>query len=142
MRFYTRKRRQAPAVIIVALIDILIVLVIFLLVTTTFKQQPAMKLALPQSAHAQKSGASQKPPILVSVDATGALRFGPNATPVTPKELQADLAAAIAKDPAARLAINADLHAPWGQVVKVVDAAQGAGLKSQAMAFIKKTRRL
>ena len=36
MRFYARKRKQAPAVIIVALIDILIVLLIFLMVTTTF----------------------------------------------------------------------------------------------------------
>jgi len=49
MRFLVRKRKQAPAVIIVALVDILIVLVIFLVLTTTFKQQPALKLALPES---------------------------------------------------------------------------------------------
>jgi biopolymer transport protein ExbD len=49
MQFYPRKRRHPPAVIIVALIDILIVLLIFLMVTTTFKQQPALKLALPES---------------------------------------------------------------------------------------------
>ena len=64
MRFYVRKRRQAPAVIIVALIDILIVLLIFLLVTTTFKQQPALKLSLPESSQAQKSGANETPPLV------------------------------------------------------------------------------
>ena len=67
MRFYVRKRRQAPAVIIVALIDILIVLLIFLMVTTTFKQQPALKIALPESSQAQKSGANETVPLVVAV---------------------------------------------------------------------------
>jgi len=68
MRFLIRKRRTAPAVIIVALIDVLIVLVIFLLVTTTFKQQPALKLALPASTAALKSGANENPPQIVYID--------------------------------------------------------------------------
>jgi len=55
MRFFVRKRKQTPTVIIVALIDILIVLLIFLMVTTTFKQQPALRLALPESTQSQKS---------------------------------------------------------------------------------------
>ena len=70
MRFYVRKRRTTPAVIIVALIDVLIVLVIFLLVTTTFKQQQSMvKLALPESSQAQKTGANENPPFTVTIDA-------------------------------------------------------------------------
>ncbi len=76
MRFFVRKRRQTPTVIIVALIDILIVLLIFLMVTTTFKQQPALRLALPESSQAQKSGANETPPLVVSVDAEGSLRLG------------------------------------------------------------------
>ena len=79
MRFYIRKRRQTPAVIIVALIDVLIVLLIFLVVTTTFKNRPALRLALPESTQAQKSGATDAPPLVVSVDAQGNLRFGPQA---------------------------------------------------------------
>jgi len=55
-------------VIIVALIDILIVLVIFLVVTTTFKQQPALKLALPESNQAKQSGAKEDAPLMVSID--------------------------------------------------------------------------
>ena len=62
MRFYIRKRRQAPAVIIVALIDILIVLLIFLMVTTTFKQQPALKLALPESSQAKRPAPTKPRP--------------------------------------------------------------------------------
>jgi len=129
MRFLVRKRRQAPAVIIVALIDILIVLVIFLVVTTTVRQQPAIKLALPESNQAKQSGAGEDAPLMVSIDPQGILRFGENATPVTVDRLQQELGAAIAAKPGARLTINADKLAPFGQIVKVMDAAKEAGVK-------------
>src|SRR5580765_410945 len=99
MRFHFHKRRQAPAVIIVALIDILIVLLIFLMVTTTFKQQPALKLALPESSQAQKTGAHEDAPLVISIDASGTLRFGADLTPVTAEHLTEQLVAAVAKDP-------------------------------------------
>src|SRR5512136_2870757 len=108
MRFYVRKRRQAPAVIIVALIDILIVLLIFLMVTTTFKQQPALKLALPESSHAQKAGAQESPPLVISINAQGDYRLGPEAKPVTADRLKSELIAAVEKTPDLKVAINAD----------------------------------
>jgi biopolymer transport protein ExbD len=130
MRFYVRKRKQAPAVIIVALIDILIVLVIFLMVTTTFKQQSAIKLALPESSQAQKAGAQEAPPLVVSVDPKGNLRLGPEAKPVTVEELKTDLAVEVAKRPDVKLSINGDEGAPWGKIVKVMDAAKAVGIKA------------
>jgi biopolymer transport protein ExbD len=130
MRFYVRKRKQAPAVIIVALIDILIVLVIFLMVTTTFKQQSALKLALPESSQSQKTGAKEAPPLIVTVDPKGNLRLGPEAKPVTVEQLKADLATEVAKTPDLKLAINGDEGAPWGKIVKVMDAAKGVGIKA------------
>ena len=129
MRFHVRKRRQAPGVIIVALIDILIVLVIFLVVTTTFKQQPALKLALPESTQAQKSGAQDQPPLVVTVDPTGSLRLGPEGKPVTVERLKAELSDAVAKTPELRLAISADKTAPFGQIVKIMDAAKESHVK-------------
>jgi biopolymer transport protein ExbD len=130
MRFYVRKRKQAPAVIIVALIDILIVLVIFLMVTTTFKQQSALKLALPESSQAQKTGAQEAPPLVVTVDPKGNLRLGPEAKPVTVEQLKADLATEVAKTPDLKLSINGDEGAPWGKIVKVMDAAKAVGIKA------------
>ena len=129
MRFYVRKRRQAPAVIIVALIDILIVLLIFLMVTTTFKQQPALKLALPESSHAERSGAQETPPLIVTIDAQGNLRLGPEGTPVTADRLKTELLASVQKTPDLKLAISADKSAPFGQIVKVMDAAKEAKIK-------------
>jgi biopolymer transport protein ExbD len=129
MRFLIHKRRQAPAVIIVALIDILIVLLIYLMVTTTFKQQPALRLALPESTQAQKSGANETAPLVVSIDPQGNLRFGPDAKPVTVERLKEELVAAVAKTPDLRLALSADKAAPFGQIVKVMDAAKEAKIK-------------
>jgi len=129
MQFYPHKRRQAPAVIIVALIDILIVLLIFLMVTTTFKQQPALKLALPESSQAQKTGANEAPPVIVSIDPKGVLRLGADTNSVTVERLQATLLADAAKNPDLKLAISADTAAPFGVIVKVMDAAKSAGIK-------------
>jgi len=130
MHFYIRKRKQTPAVIIVALIDVLIVLLIFLLVTSTFKQEPFLKLALPESSQAQKSGASQDAPEIITIDEHGNFRFGPESRPVTSDDLKTDLEAAIAKNPELRLVINADGAAPWKQIVKVMDLAKEAKVKT------------
>ncbi len=129
MRFYVRKRRQAPAVIIVALIDILIVLLIYLMVTTTFRQQPTLKLALPESSHAEKTGAQETPPLLVTIDSQGDLRLGPEGKPVTGERLKSELTAAAQNTPDLKLAISADTKAPFGQVIKVMDAAKDAKIK-------------
>jgi biopolymer transport protein ExbD len=129
MQFYLRKRRQAPAVIIVALIDILIVLLIFLMVTTTFKQQPALKLALPESTQAKKSGANEAAPLIVSIDSQGKLRLGADATPVTLERFKEKLVADLAKKPDLKLAISADKAAPIGQVIKVMDISKEVKLK-------------
>jgi biopolymer transport protein ExbD len=133
MHFFVRKRGQAPAVIIVALIDVLIVLLIFLMVTTTFKQQPALRLALPESSQAQKTGANEDAPLIVSIDPKGDLRLGVDALPVTDERLKTELLAAVAKNPQLRLAISADKDAPVGRLVKVMDAVREAHIKSVNM---------
>ena len=140
MNFHVRKRRQAPTIIIVALIDVLIVLLIFLMVTTTFKQQPALKLALPESSQAKKSGADEKDvPLIVSIDASGSLRLGTEARPVTVEQLLAELTLKAAANPQLKLALNADKQAPFGQIVKVMDAAKSAQIKTVS-AFTKETK--
>jgi len=131
MRFFIRKRRQPPAIIIVALIDVLIVVMIFLMVTTSFKKrQPALKLALPESSQATKPGASENPPLVVIIEEDGSLRIGEDATPVTADSLKSQLLAAAAKNPQMKLSLSADKKAPFGQIVKVMDAAKEANIKA------------
>jgi biopolymer transport protein ExbD len=131
MRFYLRKKRQPPAVIIVALIDVLIVVLIFLMVTTTFKKpQPALKLSLPESSQATKAGSSENPPLVVIIEEDGNLRLGPEAKSVTVDRLKSELVAEVGKNPLLKLTLNADKKAPFGQIVKVMDAAKEAKIKT------------
>ena len=136
MRFFVRKRRPTPTVIIVALIDVLIVLLIFLMVTTTFKQQAALRIALPESTQSQKMGAGDTTMLIVSVDAKGVIRLGENNLPVTDQGLKEKLIANKQEKPDLKLAINADKEAPFGQIVKVMDAAREAKIP-MANAFVK-----
>jgi biopolymer transport protein ExbD len=129
MRFLTRKRKHTPTIIIVALIDVLIVLLIFLMVTTTFKQQPALKLVLPESSQAQKAGAQEKALLIVSIDSKGNMRLGTDALPVTDDRLKSEFKTRAEKDPDLKVAISADKDAPFGQIIKVMDAAKEAHIK-------------
>ncbi|MGA2278895.1 MAG: biopolymer transporter ExbD [Verrucomicrobiota bacterium] len=128
MRFVIHKRRNTPTIIIVALVDVLIVLLIFLMVTTTFKQQSALKLTLPESSQAKKSGANEKQPFTVSIDNNGIYYL--EKLPVTYEQFRSELLKRAAKDPQLVLAINAEDKAPWGKVVKIRDAAAEAKIKS------------
>jgi len=141
MRFYIRKKRQPPAVIIVALIDVLIVLLIFLMVTTSFKKpQAALKLALPESSQAKKVGATDTRQVIVSIEENGGLRLGDDARPVTMDTLKSELLKETAKNPDLILTLSADKQAPFGQIVKVMDAAKEANIKpGNVSAFTKPT---
>jgi biopolymer transport protein ExbD len=130
MRFRLRKKHQPPAVIIVALIDVLIVVLIFLMVTTTFKKPlAALKLALPESSQGTKAGANENPPLVVVIEEDGGLRLGQDARPVTFETLKTELASATEKNPELKLTLDADKKAPFGQIVRVMDAAKAARIK-------------
>jgi len=133
MRFLSHKRRSPPSVIIVSLIDVLMVVLIFLMVSTTFKQQPAVKLALPESKQA-KTGVSESG--LVVTIARQAPHIYLDTRPVTIDKLQTELTAAAARNPQVSLSIRADTEAPFGQIVKVMDAAKAANVRS-VNAFIR-----
>lgn len=127
MKFSERRRRQAPAVIIISLIDILIVLLIFLMVTTTFKQQPALKLVLPESQEAKPAGSENSHHLIVTV-AKEEPYFYLGRQPVTTDRLQLELKESVARDPELTVSLQPDTGAPFGQVLKVWDAAKSAGI--------------
>jgi biopolymer transport protein ExbD len=131
MQFTIRKRRQPPPIIIISLIDILIVLLIFMMVTTTFKQQPALKLALPESKQAPKTGAAEDNLIVTIAKQEPHLYLG--ARPVTLDKLEQEFKAGAATNPRLRISVRPDDGAPIGQLVKVMDAAKAAGIKDVSM---------
>ena len=106
----------------------LIVVLIFLMVTTTFKQQAALKVVLPESS--QQKGGATGDTVNVTISKNGLLYFNGASDPIISDKLQQKLKEAATANPSLTLAIRADTDAPWGQVVKVRDAAKAANIKS------------
>lgn len=128
MKFYTKKKRQ-PAIVIVSLIDILAILLIFFIVTTTFrKTQPQLQINLPDSKTAELAPAEQTEPILLQVK--GEEEIVLDDQPVTLENLSAQLTAAREKFPNRPIAMQADREAPFGVVVRVLDALKEAGIQN------------
>ncbi len=131
MQFTIRKRRQPPTIIIISLIDILIVLLIFMMVTTTFKQQPALKLALPESKQKAKPGATDNNVVITIAKEEPYLYLG--SKPVTLDKLEGEMKAVVGRNPQVSVSVRPDAGAPIGQLVKVMDAAKAAGIKDVSM---------
>lgn len=130
MNFYPRRRRTAPTIIIISLIDVLLVMLVFLLFTTTLRNTPSVKLDLPESSEAVRSGAStEKPPLIVSIRRESP-RFFVGEHAVAPEQLPGELQSARQKDPAMRLALRADKDAAWGDIVLLRELARQAAISN------------
>ena len=128
MTFYTRKRR-APSVIIVSLIDILAILLIFFIVTTTFqKNQPQLQINLPESKTAEQAPAENSQPLVLRIKSADQITL--DEKPVTLETLTDALKALREQAPARPIAMQADREAPFGVVVKALDALRDAGIKN------------
>src|SRR6185437_3943988 len=116
MEFAPPRRRNAPSVIIISLIDVLIVVLIFLIVTTTVRQQPAVKLSLPESKQ-QKTGATDNDTLEITIPKEG-FPIYLRKNPVTMDQLQNALTDAAKHNPKVSVYIDADTAAPFGQIIK------------------------
>ena len=127
MRFVPRKNRKPPTVIVVALIDVLMVVLIFMVVSTTFKNQAAVRLALPESSQAQKEQGVNRS--LVVTVAKKPPYFYLDSVPIGEGVLEEEIKKALEASPERRLSIRSDTDAPFGKIIKVMDAAESAGVK-------------
>ena len=127
MQFYTRKRRNL-FVNVVSLIDILAILLIFFIVTTTFrKKQPQVQINLPESKEAETSPApSTEPDVLRGKNSD---QNSHDDKPVALDQLAAAIQSAREAQPQRGIALQADREAPFGVVVKVLDALKQAGIQ-------------
>lgn len=130
MKFYSRKRRS-PAVIMVALIDIFAILLIFVIATSTFKRvQPGVTIRLPESASGEVVAGEKTPPAIIAISAGGVIYVDGEET--APEGLVAKIKAAMAER---QLALEADTDAPFGKVIRVMDALKEAGVTGSLPAF-------
>lgn len=114
--------------IIISLIDVLIVMLIFMMVTTTFKNQPALKLALPESKQPREGASADA---LVVTIAKESPHYYLGQRPLTFELLRTEMAAAVLKNPEVTVTIRSDKEAVMDLFVKVVTAATEAGVKGR-----------
>ena len=127
MKFRHRAFREEPEINFIPLIDVLLVILIFLMVTTTYSRFAELQINLPTAE-------AGKPPehptqVDVAVDAKGNYTINKAAVPANnAAALSAALksAAGDMKDPV--VVINADANAAHQSVVRVMEAAQLAGM--------------
>ncbi len=128
MRFTQGRHRRPPSVIIVSLIDVLLVVLIFLMVSTTFRETPALKVVLPESRQAEKVGSSPDRVVVTIAKTEPHLFLG--TLPLTYERLQSELVRLASTRTNLSLMIASDEGAPVGELVKVMDAAKAARLRS------------
>ena len=122
---FKRKPKRMPIINIIPLIDVLVVLLIFYIATTVFKKpEPKINIVLPDSHNAKAT--QEAPPTILSVTEDSKMYLGDQ--PVEIDQLTELLKSKLAADPNFKVAMKADTKAPFGFIVKVMDAAKAAGM--------------
>ena len=118
------KRVTKPIINIAPLVDVLFLLLIFFMVTSTFVEQPNIELDLPSTKHAKTAKIEELQLVIT--------RFGKiylKDAIVSIDELENVLSKLAIQMKDKTLVLKADKAVPYGTVIKVMDAAKGAGMR-------------
>lgn len=113
------------------LVDIILVVLIIFMATAPMISQRAMKVDVPKAAHHERSATEALPVVL---DAGRKLLLG--GKPVTLEELKAHLSRTAAVQPDLRVSLAADRALPYGEIVAVLDAVRGAGVRKVGLQVV------
>lgn len=134
MRFGRRPTQQDEAQIdLTSMLDIVFIMLIFFIVTSSFVRESGVEVNRPTASNV----VSQKDAgIFVAITSANDIYIDKRQIDV--ERVQATLEHLLLEQPEASLVIQADEHAYNGTVVKVMDAAKGAGVKGIALAAEKR----
>lgn len=134
MRLGRRSSNQEEAQIdLTSMLDIVFIMLIFFIVTSSFVRESGVEVNRPSAANV----AAQKD-VGIFVAITSANDIYIDKRQIDAERVQATLEHLLLDQPEASLVIQADEHAYNGTVVKVMDAAKGAGVKNIALAAEKR----
>ncbi|MEZ8188628.1 MULTISPECIES: ExbD/TolR family protein [unclassified Vibrio] len=134
MRLGRRHSKNEEAQIdLTSMLDIVFIMLIFFIVTSSFVRESGVEVNRPQASNV----VSQKDAgIFVAITSSNDIFIDKRVVDV--ERVQATLEHLLLEQPDASLVIQADEHAYNGTVVKVMDAAKGAGVKNIALAAEKR----
>ncbi|WP_086968108.1 ExbD/TolR family protein [Vibrio coralliirubri] len=134
MRLGRRHSKNEEAQIdLTSMLDIVFIMLIFFIVTSSFVRESGVEVNRPQASNV----VSQKDAgIFVAITSANDIFIDKRVVDV--ERVQATLEHLLLEQPDVSLVIQADEHAYNGTVVKVMDAAKGAGVKNIALAAEKR----
>ncbi|MDO6706734.1 MULTISPECIES: biopolymer transporter ExbD [unclassified Photobacterium] len=125
--------REEAQVDLTSMLDIVFIMLIFFIVTSSFVRESGVEVNRPQASNV----VSQKDAgIFVAITSANDVYIDKRVVDV--ERVQATLETMLLEQPDASLVIQADEHAYSGTVVKVMDAAKGAGVQNIALAAEKR----
>jgi biopolymer transport protein ExbD len=104
-------------------------MLIFFIVTASFVKESGIEISRPGASTATRK---EKGNILVAITANDQIWM--NRRQVDPRALRANIERMHAENPQGSVIIQADVQAKTGLLVKVMDAARAAGVKSVSLA--------
>ncbi|KLN64532.1 ExbD/TolR family protein [Vibrio sp. VPAP30] len=130
MRLGRRHAKQDEAQVdLTSMLDIVFIMLIFFIVTSSFVRESGVEVNRPTASNV----VSQKEAgIFVAITSANDIYIDKRMVDV--ERVEATLEHLMLDNPDAALVIQADEHAYSGTVVKVMDAAKGAGVKNIALA--------
>ena len=125
MTFY-RRRRISPVITIVSLVDILTMVLMFFVYTTTFKTAtPQVEIKLP-TVTSPGQAASETKPAFLAINKAGDVFLDDK--PINVDDLGSEVKKL--RDQGRNLAMRADEEAPFGKIMRVLDALKTAGVQN------------
>lgn len=134
-----RRNRMVAEINVVPYIDVMLVLLVIFMVTAPMLEQ-GVEIELPEAASEPLPVEPNQEPVVVSVDADGAvyLNVGEASQPIDLPTLGDQVAKIIRQRPDAQVTLRGDGSVAYQQIMQVMSTLQGAGatnigLVSQAL---------
>jgi len=121
---HLRQKRKSVNINITSLIDVMFMLLIFFVVTTTFKEQPAIKVELPNSQTASSAVLEDH---VLTVTKEGALYL--NDQRYKKESLLEELKLISQKNKKASVVLRADEYVPYGAIVELMDMVRASKIQ-------------
>lgn len=136
MRFLSRRGIEEPRLDLTPMVDCVFLLLIFFMISTTFVETPGLAIKLPETS-TQKMARVPKE-IRIYLDRQGRIFQGER--PVTAAEIDTLLKQLGPRAKEVTFLLLADREARHGDVVKLMDLAQSAGVGRLAIATEQRKR--
>jgi biopolymer transport protein ExbD len=129
MRRRRDRRKSESEVNLTPMLDVVFIMLIFFIVTASFVKESGLEISRPGAATATRK---ERGNILIAIGANDQIWM--NRRQVDPRALRANIERMHAENPQGSVIIQADKEAKTGLLVKVMDAARSAGVKSVSLA--------